>query len=124
MVKRKFEDSVGAEAVGFSHSDFGLVVQALHNAARNELLSAEIIEDEFPVLTQGASNLLHGLDAGAHGLSAPLVEELASPRGRVVIPKLLKGFLEKVRPNGFQIVAEEIAQSEMLFDAEIVATAE
>src|SRR5690242_14218398 len=114
MVERKFEDSVSAEPVRFSHRDFGLVVQAFHNAARNELVSAEIVEDEFPVLTQGASDLLHGLDAGAHRLSAPLVEELASPPGRVVIPKLLKGFLEKVGPNGFQIKAEEIAQPKML----------
>src|SRR6516165_5851529 len=124
MVQCKFEDSISAEAVGFSHRDFGLVVQPLHNAARNELLSAEIIEDQFPVLTQRASDLLHGLDAGAHGLSTPLVKELASPGGRVVIPKLLEGFLEKVGPNGLQVIAQEIAQSEMLFDAQILAAAE
>ena len=33
VIEGEFEDAIGAEAVGFSHSDFGLVVQALHDAA-------------------------------------------------------------------------------------------
>jgi hypothetical protein len=53
----------------------------------------------------------------SHGLPSPLVEELARPSGRVVFPELLERFLEKVSSNGFEIVAEEIAQSEVLFNA-------
>jgi len=60
------------------------------------------------MLAQGAGDLLHGPDAGAHGLAAPLIEELAASCS----PKLLKGFLEKVGPDGLQVVAEEIAQSD------------
>jgi hypothetical protein len=33
VIEGEFEDAVGAEAVRFSDSDFGLVVQALHDAA-------------------------------------------------------------------------------------------
>ena len=57
-------------------------------------------------------------------MAAPLVEELARPGGRTVFPKLLKGFLEKVSPDSLEVVAEDIAQPEMLFDAEILAAAE
>src|SRR5262245_45719480 len=124
MIKGQFEDPIGAKAIRFSHGDFGLVVQALNNAAGNQLLSPEIVEDEFPVLAERPGDLLHRLDPGAHGLAAPLVEELAGPGGRVVIPKLLKSFLEKVGPDGFQVVAEEIAQSEVLLRAEILTAPE
>ena len=41
-----------SETVGFSHSDFGLVVQALDDAAGKQFLSAEVIEDQLAVVTQ------------------------------------------------------------------------
>ncbi len=99
----------GWEAVGFFHGDFGLVVQPLYHATGNELLIPEIVEDQLPVLTEGACGLLHWLDAGPHRLATPLIEELAGPGGRVVAPELLEGFLAKVSPDGFQVVAEQIA---------------
>ena len=120
MIESEFEDAEGAKAIGFSHGDFGLVVQAFHNAAGNQLLSPEVIEDQLPVLTEGARELLHGLNAGSHGLAAPPVEKLAGPGGRVVIPELLRGFLEKVSPDGPQVVAEELAEPEVLFVTEIL----
>ena len=68
--------------------------------------------------------LLHWFDTGAHGLAAPLVEELAGPGGRTVFPELLKGFLKKVGTDGLEVVAQEIAQPEVLVGAEILAVAE
>jgi hypothetical protein len=50
---------VGSKAVRFSHGDFGLVVQALYDAAGKQLLGAEIVEDQFPVLAKRSSDLLH-----------------------------------------------------------------
>ena len=50
MIERKFEDAVGAKSIGFSHGDFGFVVQALDDAAREQLLGAEIVEDEFAMV--------------------------------------------------------------------------
>src|ERR1022692_1593018 len=105
MIEGKFEYAIGAKPVGFSH-DFGLVIQALHNAARDQLLSPEVVEDELAVLTQRACDLLHRLDAGPHGLAAPLVEELARPGGRVGIPELLDGLLEKAGADVLHVVAD------------------
>jgi len=50
VIERKFEAAERAETVGFSHGDFGLVVQALHDAAGQHLLSAEIVQDEFAMI--------------------------------------------------------------------------
>ena len=47
MIEGKFEDRKGAKAVGFSHGDFRFVVQTLDDAAGQQFLSAEIVEDEF-----------------------------------------------------------------------------
>src|SRR6266849_1921115 len=69
-------------------------------------------------------DLLHGFDAGSHGLAAPLVEKLAGPSGRIVFPQLLKGFLQKVGTHGLEVVAEEIAQPEVLVSAEVLAATE
>jgi hypothetical protein len=41
-----------------------------------------------------------------------------------MFPELLKGFLEKVGTDGLEVVAEEIAQLEVLVGAEILAAAE
>ena len=92
----------------------GLVVQALHDTSGNHFLRPEVVEDQFPVLAKRSSDLLHGLDAGTHGLTVPLIEKPHGPGGRAVIPELLECFLEKVSPDGLQVVAEEITQSEAL----------
>ena len=81
MVEGEFEDAIGAKTVRSSHGDFGLVVQALHDAAGKQLLSAEIVQDEFAMIAERAGDLLHWFDAGSHGLAAPLFEELAGPDG-------------------------------------------
>ena len=52
VIKRQFEAAEGAEAVRFSHGDFGFIVQSLDDAAGKQLLSAEAIEDQLPMLPQ------------------------------------------------------------------------
>src|ERR1017187_3129551 len=69
-------------------------------------------------------DLLQGFDPGSHSLAAPLVEELAGPGGLTIFPELLKGFLQKVGTDGLEVVAEEIAQSEVLVGTEVLAAAE
>src|SRR5262249_34339380 len=61
---------------------------------------------------------------GAHCLSTPFIEELAGPGRRVVIPKLLKSFLEELRADSSQVVAEEIPEAEVLLIAEVLAAFE
>src|SRR5262245_21076451 len=124
MVESEFENAISAKTVGSSHGDFGLVIEALHDAAGYELLSAEIVQDQLPMLPQRAGDFLEGLDTGVHGLAAPLIQELAGPSRRVVIPELLKGFLEEVSRDGFQVITKEVAEPKMLFVAEVLVTAE
>src|ERR1017187_1489637 len=73
---------------------------------------------------QGASDLLHRLEAAAHGLRAPEVQEQAGPMRRVVGPELLEVLLEQVCADGFQIVAEQIAEAELLLGGEILLALE
>jgi hypothetical protein len=47
VIEGEFEDTEGAESVGFSHSDFCFVVQAFNDAAGEQLLGAEIVEDQL-----------------------------------------------------------------------------
>jgi len=42
--------SDSSEAVGFSHGDFGFVVETLNHTAGKESLNAEIVEDQLTVL--------------------------------------------------------------------------
>jgi hypothetical protein len=45
VIEREFEAPEGAEPVGFSHGDFGFVVQTLDDPAGKQLLSPEVVED-------------------------------------------------------------------------------
>jgi hypothetical protein len=65
-------------------------------------LSAEVVKNQLPMLAQRAGDLLHGLDAGTHGLTEPFVEKLAGPGRRVVRPELLKRLLKKVSRTVFR----------------------
>jgi len=97
-----------------------LFFQALDDATGKQLLSSEVIQNQFPMYAQRPGGLLHRLEAGAHRLPAPLVEEHPGQRGRVVIPKLLKGFLDKVSAGGPQAVAEQITEPESLVAFRVV----
>jgi hypothetical protein len=45
---------------------------------------------------------------------SPFTEELSSPGGGVVIPESLKGFLEEIGPDAFQVVTQEVAKAKAL----------
>src|SRR6266478_2801141 len=120
MIESEFQDTEGAKAIRSSHGHFSFVIQALDDTAGELLLSLEVIEDQSPVLTQGAGDLLQGFDTGTHGLSTPLVEELARPGRGVVLPELLKEFLEKISANGFEVEAKDVAQAEFLLVGEVL----
>jgi|HubBroStandDraft_2_1064218.scaffolds.fasta_scaffold03183_9 hypothetical protein len=76
------------------------------------------------MIVQRTGDLLHGFDAGSHGLAAPLVEELSGPGRRTIFPELLKGFLQKVGADGLEIVAKEVAQPEVLVVAKVLTATE
>jgi hypothetical protein len=64
------------------------------------------------VLPQRPGSILHGSMWERIVCRAPLIEELRGPGRRVVIPELVKGFLEKVSADGPQVIAEQVAQRE------------
>src|SRR3974390_2787605 len=70
MIQRNFHDTEGAEAVGFSHGQFGLVIEALDHPAREPSFGPEIIEEQLTMAAQRPCDLLHGLDARSHDLLA------------------------------------------------------
>src|SRR5271166_2748249 len=80
-IEREFQDAEGAKAIGSSHGYFGFIVQPLDHTAGKLLLGLEIVEQQLAVSAQGAGDFLHGLDAGAHGLIAPEIQEVAGPGG-------------------------------------------
>src|SRR5690349_21274798 len=89
MIERDFRDTEGAVAVGFSQGHFSLVVEALDDAAGEGLPGTEVVQDQRAVRAERPDHLLHRFDARAHDLAAPLIEELARPGRRVVVPELL-----------------------------------
>ena len=79
VIQREFGDAEGPIAVGFSHSDFGFVVQALDDAAGKLLFGPEVVDEQLAVGAHGAGELLNWIDARAHCAGAPCVEELGGP---------------------------------------------
>ena len=59
MVEGNLGDAEGAETIGSSHGDLGLVVEALDDAAREHFFGAEIIEDQFAVPAEGSGDFFH-----------------------------------------------------------------
>jgi hypothetical protein len=89
--------------------DFSL--QTLHDPANNELLSSEVAENQFPMLTQRTGDLLHGL-AARNAWSADTTRPGPCPPRRANCnPRVAGRLLEKVST---EVVAEEIAQAEAL----------
>ena len=110
MIQGEFEDAKCAKAVRSSHDDFGLVVEALDDTAGKLLARLEIVQQQLAVLTERSGELLHRLEAAAHDLVTPEVEELSGPDRRVVGPELLEVLLQQVGANRLLVVAEQVAK--------------
>ena len=59
MIQGHFSDSEGSEAVGFSHGNFHLVVEALDNAAGELYSGPKVIENEGAVRAEHLDHLSH-----------------------------------------------------------------
>ena len=106
VIQGEVSHSEGSKTVGFSHGDFGLVVETLDHATGDDLLGLELVENEGPVRAQHLGDLLHRLDARAHGLPAPVIQELSGPHWGGVVPELVEVFFEQVRADGREVVVE------------------
>ena len=120
MVQRQFDRLVFAKAVRLSHGQFRFVVKTLDDAAGNRAFGPEPVEQEFPVRTQAAGDLLQRLQPGTHDPRAPLVEEAAGPSGRLVFPEALKVFAMQVCPHALQIVLEQFVELDGLPVGEVL----
>jgi hypothetical protein len=120
VIEREFKDAESAEAVRSSHGYFGFVVQALDHAAGKLLFGLEIVQQQRAMGAQCPGDLLHRLDAAAHGLITPEVQEHPGPGGGVVFPKLLKIFFEEIGTDGLKVVSEQITESELLLGSEVL----
>ena len=80
MIQSYFSRFDGAEAKGFSESQFHLQVQALHDPRVVLLLGSEPVQDQLPVLPQAARCLLHRVQPAPHRLPAPGIQELAGEK--------------------------------------------
>ena len=60
---------------------------------------------------QHAGDLLHGLEARAHDLDAPLIQERTGPVNRSVVPEVVKPFPQQHGADGAQVVLHELAQT-------------
>ena len=100
--KRVVEGDLGGvialETVRSSGYDAGLVVETFHCPGGDGPLDAEPVEDELPMASEHAGDVLDRLESGAHHSCGPLVEEPAGPVGRDVPPEELKVLLEEVGP--------------------------
>jgi len=76
------------------------------------------------VVADGAREFLDGVNAGAQGLGAPLMEEFTRPGRGVVIPELLELFLQQVRTHALQVVAQQVAQPEPLLVGQVLGALE
>jgi len=81
VIQGRFGNSEGAEAVGFSDSNFDLVVEAFDDAAGKLFLRPKVVRDEGAVGTEHLDDLLQQFDPRAHRLITPLIEELAARVG-------------------------------------------
>jgi hypothetical protein len=73
MIQGHFGDSEGPEAVGFSHSDFDLVIQSLDNAAGELFFGPKVVENQGSVGAQHLYDFFQGFDSGEHRLVTPHV---------------------------------------------------
>ena len=119
MIERRLEKIETAVTVGFSHAQVDPQVEAFDDAAVIALPGLEIVHQQVLVVAQRADELLHGGELAPHRAGAPFPEEPTRPARTVVLPEGVEGFLERERPDGFEIVLEQVAQFGGLPDGEV-----
>ena len=58
VIQREFGDAEGPIAAGFSHNDFGLVVQPLDDAAGELFPGVQVVQQEVAMVPRAAESLL------------------------------------------------------------------
>lgn len=74
--------------------------------------------------SQGADEFFHRFETAAHGPGAPFFQIPSGPTGSGVLPKGIKGFLEKVGSDGFEIDLEDVGELGLLAVSKVGGTLE
>jgi hypothetical protein len=113
-----------AKSIGFSDTQFRLVVETLHDAAGDGPFGPEPVQDQGSMSAQHACHLLHRLQARAHGALTPPIEKAPGPVPGFVAPEELKVLFEQVGPNRLEVVLQQLGQADLLFFAEVLRALE
>src|SRR3989338_152092 len=100
MIAGDVDGAEGAETIGSSGGELGLVVEALDGAAGDRALGPEPVEQQRAMAAEHAGDCLHGLQGRA-----------PRPGGGEGGPEELEVFLQEVDPDRLEVVPEELGQS-------------
>src|SRR3990170_8408569 len=81
MIEGDFDSAEGAETIGSSGGELGLVVEALDGAAGDGALDPEPVEQQRAMAAEHAGDFLHGLQARAPRPGVPPTQEATRPGG-------------------------------------------
>src|SRR3990170_4765872 len=114
MLEGDFDGAEGAETIGSSGGELGLVVETLDGAAGDRALGPEPIEQQHAMAAEHAGDFLPGLQARAPRPGAPPIQEAPRPGGGEGGSEELDVFLQEVGPDRLEVVPEEFGQSAFL----------
>ena len=114
MIEGDLDGAEGAETIGSSGGELGLVVEALDGAAGDRPLGPEPVEQQRAMTAKHLGDFLHGLQARPQRARAPAVQEAARPNGGDVGPEELEVLLQEVGSDRLEVVLEEFGQAALL----------
>ena len=77
-------------------NDPDFVVESLHESKGHFMIGTAITDDAFPMALDQSDKLLVRLEAAPLELGLPVLKELSSPGGILIIPELSEGFFEHI----------------------------
>src|SRR3990167_9477542 len=81
MIEGDFDGAEGAETIGSSGGELGLVVETLDGAVGDRALGPEPVEQQRAMAAEHAGDFLQGLQARAPRPGAPPIQEAPRPGG-------------------------------------------
>ena len=119
FLTREREHQQGEELAGHAHGQLGHLAQVLDKSVRKSFLSPSVRFARARDACGVHGHCFHRLNASEHSLPSQEVLLLGPQLWAVVLPELLKVFLELVDADRLQVVAEQIAKADLLFAREV-----
>ena len=106
LLTRQREHQQGEELAGHSHGQLGRLAQAFDKSVRKSFLFPRVRFARARDACGVHGHCFHRLNASEHSLPTQEVRLLGPQLWVVVLPELLKVFLEQVYADRLQVVAE------------------